>query len=270
MANAKKNNEDKVNYIDTTLKLLTLIPLIWILYQIRALYIVQNLWWYPFFSWTQVINDTVWLSPFTLPTIAAIVFWVAVMHYLEKQYSSIKKNKWTKIILIFIVWLLLWVAFSAILGLLLMLIVWEFKKDTFFVFMKLYGFYYFISSLVKLIQIVSSSNKENQENKIVWLTLSLIIWTILSMFSLYIIFPIYLESTNKSLCIARESDLLIPVLYMNDKFAFYSWAILSDSKHEFMWTWVLVIWRKDDDKFVRCKKETEIKKIQTSVGYKKE
>ena len=62
----------KLTAFELGLRILPLLPVLGILYQLRALYGVNNMAGLLFFSWTQVLNDTAGILPFLIPVIVSI------------------------------------------------------------------------------------------------------------------------------------------------------------------------------------------------------
>ena len=52
-------------------------------------------------------------------------------------------------------------------------------------------------------------------------------------------------------------DIVIPVSYMNDRFAFSSGTILSNRGSTLMWTSITVFSRLEADRISQCRKENE-------------
>jgi uncharacterized membrane protein YsdA (DUF1294 family) len=224
---APQNNKDfddiktqdilsKINLTDIFTKYSVLIPIIlslWILYQFYNLIIIGKL---TFFSWSQVINDTVILFfPVLFWILGVILSWQLNPHE-EKKYEYIKNL----------------VAYIVVTGVIYALLL-TFKIPEFIRSLFLIGFMaWAFLSLFIYIRIITWS--QNMKSKFLFWVLKII--TLIG--TLFIVFDQFRENQYKDLSIETKS-WVVPVIYMNDAYIFTSGSILHNTDESiFNYTWV--------------------------------
>lgn len=240
--------DKKISIFETALKILSILPVLGVLYQVRVLYTEYKMAGLSFFSWTQVINDTVGILPLILPLIASILLGIIISNKYGALLKESKKHTWKTYFRLIIVWILVWILSTIMLWITFFSIFWDWSVKGFFYLVGSYFLYYTISSLFVLLQKRFVDIKDEMIHSLVpW-----VIWYLLSIVVIYFTFPVYQQSTANNFCIWRDNDTLIPISYMNDKYAFYSGSVLSDTGSESVWTWMVVYSRKEWDRIFKC------------------
>lgn len=258
----EKSSENKTSNFEIILRILPLFPILGILYQIRALYGVHKMGGLLFFSWTQAINDTAGIFPFALPMILSIWWGMVIYHWITSIWNPKKwftKYEYTFLLIQFIfLWILAWGLISSMLWTVFLFIFWYWDWGSFYSVIKTYAGYYILGSIIAIIY-----QKLHLNNGKFWHIVPWIVWGYVSMLGMYFLFPGYQQSTTTNLCIWREKDTLIPISYMNDRFAFYSGSIMSDSWSELMGSGIVVFSRLDDDRIIQCKLKDQIHRYES-------
>ncbi len=210
-----QNILSKIDIADIFTKYSILIPItlsLWILYQFYNLISIGRL---TFFSWSQVINDTVILFfPVLFWILGVILSWQLNPHE-EKKYEFIKNL----------------LAYIVVVGVIYMLLV-TFKIPELIRSLFLIGFIaWAFLSLFIYIRILSWS--QNMKSKFLFGVLKII--TLIG--TLFIVFDQFREHQYNDLSVETKS-WVVPVIYMNDTYIFTSWSILHNTEESiFYYTW---------------------------------
>lgn len=234
----EKGATPKTPMLDYVLKLIPLFLFFGAIHQLWALYAVWKLSALAFYSWSQVVNDTVVLLPFAFLVIVSS--WMWALFYRDVSQTDFPSWKW---LFIFILYPF---ATPFLCSLVILFAYSEWRLDTFWssalmsaiYFIITFSFTFWYSALLK---------KYNQH---VWKFIALSMAIVMSWTWLWLTFPMMRGLLKSNWC-TWKWDRYTTIEYMNDKYLFSSGAILNDSG-TLIWTWMGVYARNDEDKFVRC------------------
>lgn len=241
----EKGATPKTPMLDYVLKLIPLLLIFGVIHQLWALYSIWKMGALAFFSWSQVINDTVVLLPFAALVIGNAWMWAlsyGAMLWIYKDDGCIHRRYFFRALAVTFVCLISALMFSAV----EVFAYSEWLFTTFWSAMKLSALFFAIAFFSTLgYSLVLRSNDIYIQRLAAFL-----VTIVVSGIGLTIILPIMQHMLASNWC-SWKWDQYTMIKYMNDKYFFSSGAILNDSG-ALIWSGTAVYVRNDENKFVHC------------------